>query len=191
MGFSGAFLVAQLVKNPPAMWETWVPSLGWEDPLEKGMTTHSSILAWKIPWTIMGSQKIGCNWATFTFMLTVKWISYTYTYIHSFFFLDSFFIQSQLPVELSQWESPTSGSLREESDFSFSSSIKYWVASGWPWLQSSAKGSCPQALQGWGHDGSLHVQAPECLTMLCCFPNSVHIPIKCSVSYQNVGWLRN
>ena len=40
-----------MVKSPPAMQETWVPSLGWEDPLEKGMTTHSSILAWRIPWT--------------------------------------------------------------------------------------------------------------------------------------------
>ena len=44
----GASLVAQLAKNPPAMWETWVQSLGWEDPLEKGMAIHSSILAWKI-----------------------------------------------------------------------------------------------------------------------------------------------
>ena len=43
--------VAHLVKNPPAMWETWVKSLGWEDPLEKGEATHPSILAWKIPWT--------------------------------------------------------------------------------------------------------------------------------------------
>ena len=41
--------VAQLVKNPPAMWETWVRSLAWEDPLEKGKATHSSILAWSIP----------------------------------------------------------------------------------------------------------------------------------------------
>ena len=40
----------QIVKNLPAMWETWVRSLGWEDPLEKGMATHSSVLAWKIPW---------------------------------------------------------------------------------------------------------------------------------------------
>ena len=46
-----ASLVAQLVKNLPAMWETWVRSLGWEDPLEKGKATHSSILAWRIPWT--------------------------------------------------------------------------------------------------------------------------------------------
>ena len=44
-------LVAQLVKNPPAVWETWVPSLGWEDPLETEKATHSSILAWRIPWT--------------------------------------------------------------------------------------------------------------------------------------------
>ena len=47
-----ASLVAQLVKNPPAMWETWVRSLGWEDPLEKGKASHSNILAWRIPWAI-------------------------------------------------------------------------------------------------------------------------------------------
>ena len=46
-----ASLVAQTVKNPPAMQEIWVRSLGWENPLEKGTATHSSILAWKIPWT--------------------------------------------------------------------------------------------------------------------------------------------
>ena len=43
--------MAQRVKNPPAMWESWVKSLGWEDPLEKGMATHSSIFVWRIPWT--------------------------------------------------------------------------------------------------------------------------------------------
>ena len=47
----GTSLVAQLVKNPPAVQEIWVRSLGWEDPLEKGTATHSSILAWRIPWT--------------------------------------------------------------------------------------------------------------------------------------------
>ena len=51
-------LVAQMVKNPPAMWETWVQSMGWEDPLEKGMATHSSILAWRIP------MDRGAWWAT-------------------------------------------------------------------------------------------------------------------------------
>ena len=45
-------LAAQLVKNPPAMRETWVPSLGWEDLLEKGMATHSSVLPWRIPQTV-------------------------------------------------------------------------------------------------------------------------------------------
>ena len=51
-GHPRASLVAQLVKNPPAMRETWVPSLGWEDPLEKGTATHPSILAWRNPWTV-------------------------------------------------------------------------------------------------------------------------------------------
>ena len=51
--YSWASLVAQLVKNPPAMKETWVRSLGWEDPLEKGTATHCSILAWRIPWNIV------------------------------------------------------------------------------------------------------------------------------------------
>ena len=46
-----ASLVAQSVKNLPAMQETWIPFLGWEDPLEKEMATHSSILAWRIPWS--------------------------------------------------------------------------------------------------------------------------------------------
>ena len=58
--------MAQRVKSPPAVWETWVQSLGWEDPLEKGMTTHSSVLAWRIPWAeepgglqFMGPQRVG------------------------------------------------------------------------------------------------------------------------------------
>ena len=78
-----ASLVAQLVKNPPAIRETWVQSLGWEDLLEKGAATHSTILAWRIPWTkglgrlqSMGSQRVGHNWETFTFRR-----------IYSYFFL--------------------------------------------------------------------------------------------------------
>ena len=64
--YSWASLVAEMVKNPPAMQETWVRSLGWEDPLEEGMATHSSMLAWRIPWTeepgglqSMGSRRVG------------------------------------------------------------------------------------------------------------------------------------
>ena len=58
---SWASLVAQLVKNLPSMWETWVRSLGWEDPLEKGKATHSCILAWRIPRTMQSteSQRVG------------------------------------------------------------------------------------------------------------------------------------
>ena len=49
---SKASLVAQMIKNLPSIQETWVWSLGWEDPLEKGMATHSSILAWRTPWAV-------------------------------------------------------------------------------------------------------------------------------------------
>ena len=77
--YSWASLVSQMVKNLPAMWETWVWSLGWEEPLEKGTMTHSSILAWRIPWTeelvSMGSQGVRHNRLTFTFS------HYIYIYI--------------------------------------------------------------------------------------------------------------
>ena len=63
-------LVAQLVKNPPAMWETWVQSLGWEDPLEKGKVTHSSILAWRIPWIVHGVTKSQTQLSDFHFQPT-------------------------------------------------------------------------------------------------------------------------
>ena len=69
-----ASLVAQIVKNPPAMQETQAQYLGQEDPLEKWMAAHSSILAWRIPWSLgpgglqsMESQRVGHNWATNTY----------------------------------------------------------------------------------------------------------------------------
>ena len=68
--YSWASVVAQTVKNPHAIWDTWVQSLGWEDPLDEGMTTHSSILAWRIPWTAESarlrghtSQSTGHDWS--------------------------------------------------------------------------------------------------------------------------------
>ena len=71
---SGAFLVAQMAKSPPAMQETWVWSLGQEDPLEKGMATHFSIFAWRIPWSeksgrlqSIWSQRVKHNWVINTF----------------------------------------------------------------------------------------------------------------------------
>ena len=61
--YSLASVVAQLVKNPSGMWKTWIRSLGWEDALEKGKAIHSSILAWRIPWTVqsVGLQRVGHN----------------------------------------------------------------------------------------------------------------------------------
>ena len=76
-----ASLVAHVVKNLPAMQETQVPSLGWEDPLEKGMATHTSIVAWRIPWTEEpgGLQSMGhkesdtTEWLTSTLDKSVLW----------------------------------------------------------------------------------------------------------------------
>ena len=72
VGFPGD----SVVKNLPAMWETWVRSLSWEDPLEKGMATYSSIFAWRIPWTekpgglqSMGLQRVRHDWVANTFTL--------------------------------------------------------------------------------------------------------------------------
>ena len=84
VSLKGTFLVAQAVKNMPAMQEIQVWSLGWENPLEKGMAIHFSILAWRIPWTepgslqILGSQGVGHDWATNTFF-------------HFFFLQNSYF----------------------------------------------------------------------------------------------------
>ena len=94
-------LVAQRLKRLPATWEIWVRSLGWEDPLEKEMAIHFSILAWRIPWMeelgglqSMGSQRVGHDWATslsqtyfsMTFFDNKKWTYYC-MYILSFYHL--------------------------------------------------------------------------------------------------------
>ena len=79
--------MAQLVKNLPAMRETWVQSLGWEDPLEKGKTTYSSILAWRIPWT------------------TVHWVAKRWTQLKDFHFHkehnDSAYIHHEMIITIS------------------------------------------------------------------------------------------
>ena len=68
--YSWASLVAQLLKNPPVMWETWVQPLGWEDSLKKGVAIYASILAWRVPWTVqsMGLQGVRHDWVTFTLL---------------------------------------------------------------------------------------------------------------------------
>ena len=77
-GVGPPWLVAQTVKTPPAMQETQVQSLSWDNPLEKGMTTHFSILAWRTPWTEepggqhpIGSQRAGHDWMTSTVFVTI------------------------------------------------------------------------------------------------------------------------
>ena len=107
--FWWASLVAQLVKNPPAVQETWVWSLGWEDPLKKGKVTHSSILTWRIPWTVW----VGHNWATFISLLILS------TLLHVKFWNWNDFWQSHLKSYPSHLEGlsivfsgqPTSGAL--------------------------------------------------------------------------------
>ena len=105
-----AFLVAQTVKNQPAMQEIWVRSLGFEDPLEKGMAAHFAILAWRISWTeepgglqSMGSQKVGHDWAINTFTFWIVYVLFHFlfnlpepaskvpTFISFLLTLDSFF----------------------------------------------------------------------------------------------------
>ena len=104
-----ASLVVEAVKNPPAMQKTWVRSLGWKDPLEKGTATHSNILAWRIPWTeepgglqSMGSQRVGHNRALSIHFLklnrsqnvTVSWSWFVFILV--FFFLTP---SSVIPVD--------------------------------------------------------------------------------------------
>ena len=86
-----ASLVAELVKNPPAMWDTWVWSLGWEDPLEKGKAPHSSILAWRTPWSVQfkGSQRVGQDWMTSTNQFNLRtalWFYFKITHSTNFWF---------------------------------------------------------------------------------------------------------
>ena len=75
--------MAQLVKNLPAVLETWVRSLGWEDPLEKGTATHSSILAWRIPWTVCGHKEWDMTEQLSLNHLTYKAVSKQYSFCTS------------------------------------------------------------------------------------------------------------
>ena len=84
------FLVAQAIKNLPVLQETWVQSLGWEDSLEKGMATHASILAWKIPWT-----KEPCR-------ATVHGVIKSQTRLNDFTFTFTFYVHYDFPM--AQWQ---------------------------------------------------------------------------------------
>ena len=120
--FSGASLVVQMVKNLPAIWETWIWSLGQEDPLEKGMATHSSILAGEFHWqrSLAGYSPWGCKESDMTKRLThthtvalqccvafcgiMKSISYMHTYIPSL--LDIYTLKAVLKLSKGYIEWP-------------------------------------------------------------------------------------
>ena len=89
-----------MLKNLPAMWETWVGPLGWENPLEKGIATHSSILAWTIPWTEepSGLQSIGSQRVRRNYMINIFSFHNCFYYIKYFkmFFFTKIFIECLL-----------------------------------------------------------------------------------------------
>ena len=98
-----ALLVAQMVKRLPTMWETRVRFLGWEDPLKKEMTTHSSILAWRIPWTedpgrlqSMGLQRVGHDWVTSLHSLILL---FQLSHLGKICYLNSIFFSNTHPWE--------------------------------------------------------------------------------------------
>ena len=73
--------MAQLVKNLPAMWEAWVQSVGWEDPLEEGTATRFSVLAWRIPWTVHGVAKSWTRLSDFHFSFLRDGLKNPYFYL--------------------------------------------------------------------------------------------------------------
>ena len=107
------FLMAQRVKNLPVVQETWLQSLDWEDPLEKGIVTHYSILAWRIPWTEEpgGLQSIGSlrhDWVTNTFIFAII-LLHDLTYIFQFLLLELIpnSLNSLKNWNFSEWEIKT------------------------------------------------------------------------------------
>ena len=81
-----------MVKNSPAKWETWVRSLGWEDPLEEGMATHSSILAWRFPWTEEPGRLVIEMFRPFPFNVTTDMVRHKFVILLFVFSLPSLFI---------------------------------------------------------------------------------------------------
>jgi len=125
--FNIGFPWSQMVKNLPAVQGIWVRSLGWDDPLKKEMSTHSSILAWRIPWTeesgrlqSMGLQRVRYNWATNTHMIIFKstiekvvlticiLLCKTFLELSHFCKTDTLYSlnNSPFPLHLSPWQPP-------------------------------------------------------------------------------------
>ena len=136
-------MVAQTVENPPAMQEAWVQSLGWEDLLEMGKATHSSILARTIPWTIQSVelQRVRHDWMTLTFPGNKGWSEYTILKVYS--------ITSRL------WAQPTNsqkGTSLPKYFFPWLDILLFSLGSHYtlqPWkLWPSFIGTCPAGFKG-------------------------------------------
>ena len=156
--YSWASWVAQTVKNPPAMQEAWVLSLGWENPLEEVMATHSGILAWRIPWTeepgglqSTGSQRVGHAWAT-----QPKTAQHQEAEGKCYFLIAKLCLTLCDPVGCSQPISPVNGI--------FQARILEWVAmlssKGSSWPRDGTQVSCVSCTAGgffttdpWGKQG--------------------------------------
>ena len=124
-----ASLVAQMVKNLPPMQETWVQSLGQEDPLEKEMATHSSILAWRIPWTeepggpqFMGSQRVGHDWTTNTFTFI---FAYIFPFTSEMYTFLCFYVAVKCPF-ISIYRTPISTSCKARLEVNNSLFLFVW-----------------------------------------------------------------
>ena len=116
-------LVAQMVKRPPAMWENWARSLGWEDPLEKEMVTQSSILAWRIPGRedpdrLHGVAKSQTRLSDFTFTFMHSWSFFLVSFLPKHLFLH----ENMLSFSLSVFPTPIC-KLHDVKDFSVSFAI--------------------------------------------------------------------
>ena len=165
-----AFQVAQTVKNPPAVQETWVQSLGWEDPLEKGTATHSSILAWRIAWTeepgrlqSRGSQRVGHNWA----------IKHTHTehLMPVKRFRSCYLLLKPLPAIRSHFRRPLSPwgpTVADTGKCIWSASCTAWLV----WSRQEAGlhlkvHGCSAAARGRGTPGSVLADSPPLPSFLC------------------------
>ena len=157
--FLSLAMLAQRLKHLPAMRDTWVWSLDWEDPLEKEMATHSSILAWRIPWTEepdglqpMGSQRVGHNWAT-SLSLSL-WLCWSYlqhmgSFIaeHGLFSSCGTWAQEHWPGSYGMWDQEP-----------WLSSCGTWTLYFWVILMSHLSSF---ALQWYGEGGGRGVQDGE------------------------------
>ena len=153
-----ASLVAQRLKRLPPMWETWVWSLGREDPLEKEMATHSSILAWRIPWAeelgrlqSTGSQRVGHDWVTSLHFTSSEWVAISSEHIRKLGFREC-----KLLIRDEAWNTTSRGPqlsrMPAGKTVSFSLAWSLWGKESW--VSASAPWTLGSLLVVWGFLGT-------------------------------------